>query len=229
MQPTFLPWAGYFRLMQEADQFVFLDDVQLSRQSWQTRNRVLIGGEIHWVVVPVSHKVLEQTIKETEISNAARWRGKLGRSLRQSYARHPAIVDLEELIVRLELGTQQRLSDINIDLISYCSERFGIDTPRHRAAEMAISGEQRTARLIEFCELLGCDTYLSPPGAAEYLEADGFKEMGAVQLEYANYDPPTYPQLGRVEFVSHLSIADVIANLGWDGAARYIKMPWTHS
>ena len=36
MQPTFLPWAGYFRLAVNVDSFVFLDDAQLSRQSWQT-------------------------------------------------------------------------------------------------------------------------------------------------------------------------------------------------
>ena len=40
MQPTYLPWIGYFDLIDEADTFVFLDNVQFEKQSWQQRNRV---------------------------------------------------------------------------------------------------------------------------------------------------------------------------------------------
>ena len=40
MQPTFLPWLGYFALIGSVDHFVFLDDVQFSKQSWQSRNRI---------------------------------------------------------------------------------------------------------------------------------------------------------------------------------------------
>ena len=39
MQPTWLPWMGYFDLIDQVDQFVFLDTVQFSKQSWHCRNR----------------------------------------------------------------------------------------------------------------------------------------------------------------------------------------------
>ena len=39
-QPTFLPWIGWFDLLDQTDIFVILDDVQFSKQSWQQRNRI---------------------------------------------------------------------------------------------------------------------------------------------------------------------------------------------
>ena len=53
MQPTFLPWLGYFDLIDRIDLLVFLDSVQFERQSWQQRNRLKIGGELQWLTVPV--------------------------------------------------------------------------------------------------------------------------------------------------------------------------------
>ena len=44
MQPTYLPWSGYFNLIKNVDIFIFLDDVQFDRRSWQTRNRINQGG-----------------------------------------------------------------------------------------------------------------------------------------------------------------------------------------
>ena len=44
MQPTYLSWSGYFNLMARATEFIFLDDVQFSHQSWQQRNRIVAQG-----------------------------------------------------------------------------------------------------------------------------------------------------------------------------------------
>jgi hypothetical protein len=226
MQPTFLPWAGYFRLIAQADAFVFLDDVQLARQSWQTRNRVLIGGQVHWIAAPIKHISLEQRVKDTQIAQGARWRTKTARLLRQSYAKHPYASELEHLVAALEAHTEERLADLNIALIETCCERLHIDTPRRRASDMWLETTQRTDRLIEICESLACDTYLSPPGASEYLSKDGFKARTRIKLQFANDHPPAYEQIGLGTFVSHLSVVDLIANLGWRGAGKYIRAEW---
>lgn len=51
MQPTYLPWSGYFNLISSVDIFVFLDDIQFNRRSWQTCNRVLLRGEEYMLSV----------------------------------------------------------------------------------------------------------------------------------------------------------------------------------
>jgi hypothetical protein len=39
-QPTYLPWIGYFDLIDQVDRFVLLDDAQFVKQSWDQRNRI---------------------------------------------------------------------------------------------------------------------------------------------------------------------------------------------
>lgn len=213
--------------MTAVDRFVFLDDVQLSRQSWQTRNRVLVNRRIHWVIAPIRHVGADPTINDVELVEDGRWRLKLGRLLRQSYARHPYGADLEPIIAVFESGRQQRLAELNLDLIEYCAARLAIPTRCSRSSALRLSATERTDRLIEICRLLQCDIYVSPPGSAEYLERDGFARRSDVRLEFAAYTPPPYPQRGSEDFVSHLSIVDVVANLGWEGATDYIRCSWS--
>src|SRR5690242_13477665 len=114
MQPTFLPWAGYFHLLAEADVFVFLDDVQLSKQSWQTRNRILLNGQPHWISVPIEHRGLSQTIRETPLVHTVQ--EKLCRTLEQTYAHHPyrsTMQSINELLRR----PWSSLASLNIALI----------------------------------------------------------------------------------------------------------------
>jgi hypothetical protein len=223
MQPTFLPWAGYFRLMNAADHFVYLDDVQLARQSWQTRNRIFFGNAVHWIVVPIVHAGLDQVIAETQLVEGPRWRRKLGRSLAQGYSRTPHASAIAGIISIIEAGQHEYLADFNIALIEHCAERLGIAVARHRSSRMSISADHRSDRLTEICGKSGCDTYISPVGSAEYLTGDKFTERSSLTLEFFRFDPPTYPQHGTDNFVSHLSIVDLVANVGWSDARDYIR------
>lgn len=221
MQPTFLPWAGYFELISAVDVFVFLDDVQFEKQSWQSRNRILIGGRPHWVTVPV-HASLDQTIREIETDESRHWRKKLLRTLEQAYARSPvrqAMLDLvrEELALA---GTS--LAELNIRLILAVATRLELEPLFMRASELEIAGS-RSERLVRICEHFGCDEYVSPVGAADYLASDGCFESSRVKLSFQDYHPQPYSQPGASEFVSHLSWVDVVANLGWERAAEYIR------
>ena len=40
LQPSYLPWLGFFDQMIRADTFVFLDDVQFTRRDWRNRNKI---------------------------------------------------------------------------------------------------------------------------------------------------------------------------------------------
>jgi hypothetical protein len=212
--------------MTEVDHFVFLDDVQLSRQSWQTRNRILVNGQIHWVTAPIRHLGKDQALNDVELVDDEHWRRKITRMLRESYSRHPHGSDIASILAMLE-KRQPRLVELNLDLIEYCADQFSISTPRRRSSSMHLSSADRTDRLIEICRVLECDTYLSSPGSADYLELDEFERRCNICLKFAEYTPPPYSQHRLENFTSHLSIVDVIANLGWQGASHYIRAPWT--
>lgn len=221
MQPTVLPWAGYFNLIAQADDFIFLDDVQLERQSWQTRNRLAFNGCIHWVSVPVKHLQLGQRIRESLIDNGRPWARKLERSFEMSYGRHPHYRDAATIIDWLTKGDGDSLAMRNENLIRSVVARLGLNCRFHRSGDLKVNGE-RSERLIEFCKHFGAAEYLSPTGSAAYLAEDGFAERSPATLRFQHYDPQPYPQKGLTDFISHLSIVDVVANLGWDGARDYV-------
>jgi hypothetical protein len=222
MQPTFMPWAGYFNLISEVDVFVFLDDVQLEKQSWQTRNRILLQGAPAWIAVPVRHRALSQTIGETEVCDQYKWRTKLVRQLTQAYAKHPHRTEMLEVANLLPQIPDEGLAAINIAIIRACCARMGLAPIFATSSELGIAAP-RTERLVRMCQHFGCDEYVSPAGAADYLAEDRFTEIGSVRLRLQQYAPKPYPQPRTDVFVSHLSIIDVAASIGWESAKAYVR------
>src|SRR4026209_1395866 len=86
MQPTYLPWLGYFDLIDQSDVFVLLDTVQFEKQTWQQRNRVKTPQGIVWLTVPVLQD-LDNRIFEVEINNRVDWQRKHRGTIEQSYSR----------------------------------------------------------------------------------------------------------------------------------------------
>ena len=57
MQPIFLPWVGYFKMIKNSDLFIFLDDVQFEKKSYQKRNKILVSKKEKLVAVPLLRKI----------------------------------------------------------------------------------------------------------------------------------------------------------------------------
>ena len=74
MQPTYLPWLGYFNMMAQADVFVLLDNVQFAKKSWQQRNRIKTSqGELMLTVPVISAQRFDQQISETMINSESQF------------------------------------------------------------------------------------------------------------------------------------------------------------
>ena len=53
MQPYFMPYIGYWQLMNAVDKYVVYDDVNFIKGGWINRNRILICGEPKYINVPM--------------------------------------------------------------------------------------------------------------------------------------------------------------------------------
>jgi hypothetical protein len=221
MQPTYLPWAGYFNLIAEADVFIFLDDVQYERSSWQNRNRVLVNGQPHWLTIPAERTTLSQIIRDVQIDDTSVWRKKHMRLLEQTYGKHPHGADMLEAVQPIGDTRLAHLAELTITLILQLCERLKLKKRFARTSELSIDAP-RSQRLIQICQHVQCDEYLSPVGAARYLEKDGAFKDAPVRLRFQDFTPAVYPQARQNDFVSHLSIVDVVANLGWTAAREYV-------
>lgn len=211
MQPTFLPWLGYFALIDSVDKFVFLDVVQFESRSWQQRNRILINNEARWLTVPTTLPYGRATLINQVLINNEHYSGvSLLKTLKQAYGNKPGFGFIERNLFKALLTPPNQLSLLNVQLITDISQSLGSETSFFLASELNVSGNKADL-LLDISKTLGATTYVSPLGSRVYLdEYSGFSDSG-ICLEYQNFNHPIYPQ-GQDSFVSHLSVIDTICN-----------------
>ena len=219
MQPTYLPWIGYFDMIDRADRFVFLDSVQFSRRSWQQRNRIKTANGVQMLTVPVLKKgARDQTIAEAQVNTATRFAEKHRRTIERALGKAPYFKDYAgPLFAILESG-HERVAELNIDLIHWLSDAFGIAGDFARSSEIAVAGSKADL-LAALCSALDGDVYLSAPGSANYIEESGAFNTAGISVTYHRYDHPSYPQLHGL-FEPFMSAIDLLFNCGPDSLGR---------
>jgi hypothetical protein len=222
MQPTFLPWCGYFHLAGQSDVFVFLDDVQLEKQSWQTRNRLLVNKAPHWISVPIIHDNCNQSIAETKVKESSNWRAKLHRTFLLNYGNHPFSTEAQEIVNLILHSDSDSLAVINESVIEFIAEKLRIKANFFKSSSLQIN-KKRTDKLISICDYFQADVYLSPQGARKYLEADCFSERTLIKLIFQEFSQPSYVQKGLKDFIPNMSILDMVANIGFDHTSELIR------
>lgn len=220
MQPTYLPWPGFFELILQSQAFIFLDDAKLEKSSWHVRNKILVNQAPNFLTVELNASRLS-TIHESALAPTS-WRRKHAQSLRLTYNKAPYSKEILDLIVPIiENGTQASLADLNIELILAFCGYLGIKTQFLRSSEMGVEGK-KSGRLIELCRKLEADHYYSPVGSKDYIDEEALFPSSGIALTYQDFPSTPYAQFNSKEFVPYLSVVDLIANTG-PQASAYIK------
>ena len=93
LQPSYIPWRGYFHQIFKADLFIFYDDVTFDKDGWRNRNRVKTPNGVKWLTVPVTAPAgqqLHQTpIHRVEVCQDQRWQSAHWNTLKHCYSRAP--------------------------------------------------------------------------------------------------------------------------------------------
>ena len=222
MQPTYLPWLGYFGLMQSVDLFIVLDTTQFAKRTWQQRNQVKSMQGPLWLTVPVLSKgKREQLISEVEIDYSQDYpRGHI-KTLEMNYRKSPYFEILAPQLFALLGADNKHLSELTINQIRWIKDVLGITTPIRLASEFEARGK-RADLLVSLCERVGATSYISPPGSKIYLdESDAFVKSG-IALSYFDFNHPEYPQRYG-NFLPYMSVIDLLFNCGSEVSAKIIK------
>src|ERR1043166_9576480 len=195
LQPSYLPWLGYFDQMYKSDVFVVYDDVQYDKNSWRNRNRIKTPQGWQWLTVPVLLKGRNFPLnKDVEINNDLPWASKHLKSLAQNY--RPAHF-FDEVMGALEgIFTREWkfLIDLNMECISLLKRLLGLEKDLCFASELNIAKVGKTERLVEICRHFGADSFLEGDAGKSYIGESLFSNAG-IELEYHHYQHPTYRQL----------------------------------
>ena len=222
LQPSYIPWRGYFDQIHKADVFVFYDDVQYDKHGWRNRNRVKTAQGAKWLTIPVHSKgnVVHQTlINEIHISWNEDWTARHWMTIKQSYSKAPYFNQYAPLLEEFYQRRSELLADFTIDLTVALARALGIQHTRFVRSSSLEAHGAKTDRLVSILTQLGTTHYISGPSAKDYLEEDRLEATG-ISLEYMVYDYPEYPQL-YPPFDPQVSIVDLLFMTG-EHAPQYI-------
>lgn len=221
MQPTFLPWIGYFGMIDQADSFVYLDDVQLARRSWQTSNRLKGAAGPVQLAVSVAGKPSRPLIMDAKLSQNG-FEDKLMRSAEHLLGGAPFGDAALEILGSAFRPLPKTLGDLNTTLIDAICTAARITTPRVRASTLAPPPAEKARRLRLIAEAVGADIYLSAPGSWPYIREDNPFAEGPVDLAFFSYDHPEYDQ-PFPPFLTHMAALEAFARVGPDGFLPLVR------
>lgn len=222
LQSNYIPWKGYFDLIDSVDDFVIYDEVQYTRRDWRNRNKIKLSGGPSWLTIPVQvRQKFDQKISATKVSSA-HWAREHWLSISHAYARAQYFDQYRDLFKGLydQAQSLEYLSQINCLFIEAICKILDINTKLHQSSDFVFL-EGRTERLAGICRDLHAHTYISGPAAKDYLDEQVFAGMG-MAVEWFKYGPyPQYEQL-YPPFEPAVSILDLLFATG-DQSRAFIK------
>jgi hypothetical protein len=220
IQSNYIPWKGYFDIINSVDEFIFYDDVQYTKNDWRNRNKIKTSQGVQWITVPVFQTSLHQRICDTEIA-FSNWGKKHWQALQSNYAKAPFFQRYKPLFEDIYLNKHFKLlSELNYECIKAINQLLGIRTPLNYSQNFELQGD-KNERLISLVKKLGGTVYLSGPAAKGYLDEVSFKSEGILVewMDYLGY--PAYNQR-YPPFEHGVSIIDLIFNEG-ENATKFMK------
>jgi hypothetical protein len=224
IQSNYIPWKGYFDIINSVEEFILYDEVQYTKNDWRNRNRIIGSNGSFWLTIPVHFSNhLHRSIASIAVTDS-KWNLKHRKSIQLCYARalhyksiYPMLENIYDACAEMNF-----LSEINQYFIEEISRILGIQTKISLSTDYGIDASlNKTEKLVALCLSSGATQYLSGPSAGCYLEESLFAEAG-IKVDFMNYDGyPEYRQLSS-PFEHQVSIIDLLLNEGFN-ARNYMK------
>jgi hypothetical protein len=214
LQSNYIPWKGYFDIINTVDEFIIYDDAQYTRRDWRNRNIIKTKDGLRWLSIPVDVKgKYIQKIKETRIADK-KWASRHWRIIKQSYCYATCFKDYSAIFDELyhKCEKLEFLSDVNRLFINVLNSILGIQTMITDSSEYIMEGN-RNEKIISICRQANAQVYVTGPSAKNYIDERLFSESG-INLMWIDYDG--YPEYNQIfpPFNHAVSIIDVIFNNG---------------
>ena len=212
MQPYFMPYLGYFALINHVDQFILFDTAQYIRHGWIERNRVLkLNGEPLYIKVPLVKHHRETSICGIRITNTIGWKQKIFAQLKH-YKKHApyyeCVIEVLETIFKDDFTS---IVDLNYKSLKILCSYLDINTPLTIWSEMDLEIEPVNAPdewALNISKVLKAQSYYNPPGGRSFFDIEKYEKVG-IDLRFLEILPKQYKQFNQ-DFVSYLSILDTM-------------------
>jgi WbqC-like protein family len=220
-QSNYIPWKGYFDLINTVDEFVLYDDMQYTKRDWRNRNKIKTKDGLQWLSIPVEVKgKYFQKINETKICDP-KWGNDHWGTISHNYKKAPYFAQYKDIFEYIYLGNNEEfLSKVNYMFIKAICEILDIKTVLLWSDIFELL-EDRNERLIDICKKRSATDYYSGPAAKSYMDVSLFEKqnINVTYYDYSGYSE--YHQLYG-EFDHTVSILDLIFNEG-PNASKFMR------
>ena len=208
MQPHFLPYIGYWQLINAVDTFVVYDNIKYTKKGWINRNRYLQGGRDKLFSINLQKGSDFLNINERLISPAYD-RGKLLDAFRNAYRKAPMFLATFPLIEAIINFGSDNLFDYIFNSIAEICRHLSIGAKIVKSSQVGIDhGLKSEERVIAICKKLGARAYVNPMGGAGLYSKENFADNN-IALEFLKPRKVCYKQFNN-GFIESLSILDVL-------------------
>ena len=211
MQPYFLPYIGYWQLINSVDKFIILDDVQYISKGWINRNKIWINGDDKWITIPLEGASRNKLINEIKILPHSEWFPKLSRIIKYNYKNYKNYKEFYPTLEDILLYNDLNLINYLVYSINRILNYLGINTSILLSSEIDreknLNGQDR---IIYLCQQENANLYLNLPGGTGIYCNDTFKNAN-LGLEFINVDSS---KLELNQKFQNLSVLHLIMTFG---------------
>ncbi len=211
MQPYFLPYIGYFQLMDMVDEFVLYDTIQFTKKGWIPRNRMLQNNKDCFFTLPLRKDSDFLNINERYLADSYNAdKDKLLRKIENNYSKAPYFTSFYPVVEEVLNNKSRNLFDFVYNSLNIIKGLLHISTPIVRSSELdknieLIKGQEK---VLAICNELQATHYINPIGGTALYNKKDFRENN-IELNFLQSNDIVYPQFSG-EFVQWLSILDVL-------------------
>ncbi len=215
LQSNYIPWKGYFDIMNLADEFIVYDSAQYTKNDWRNRNLLRSKSGTSWLTIPVATAGRsDQRINEAVISDP-RWARKHWATVDQLLRGYEHF-DLYKEAWREwydKSAGMALLHEVNMIFLQGLAAQLGLQTRFRDDREFVIAANSPTGRLVDLCRQVGAESYVTGPSALSYLELERFHAAG-IRVDVVRYD--SYPKYSQqaLPFDHRVSVLDLLASEG---------------
>jgi hypothetical protein len=223
MQPYFLPYLGYFQLIDAVDKFIIYDDVSYIKGGWINRNNILVNNAVNMISIPLKNGKSGVSICDVEFGgNRDFWSSKLLKKVAQAYAKAPNFDPIYAIFERWIKNPSDRISDINVRAIKDICEYIGINTEIIDTSRGYGNGNlAASARVLDICKRESADGYVNVSGGRSLYSSEEFLQHD-IELRFIESYQSEYKQLEK-EFTPGLSILDLLMFMAPEALSAAIK------
>lgn len=209
MQPYFMPYIGYWQLMNVVDKYVIYDDVNYIRGGWINRNRILIDNQVKYFNLPIIGASQNKLINEIEINNDEKLRKKNLKTIEYAYKKAPYFNIVYPLLEKIINCEKNKIPEYIKESFNILCNYLNIKTEFIMSSSLKkncnLKGQDK---ILEICRILNCNEYFNAIGGHKIYSYNDFRKNG-IQLVFLETKYIKYKQFNN-DFKDRLSIIDMI-------------------